>query len=409
MTSSLEADVLLRILDRLPSLPWSSRIDPSTMTSTLVYVSPGLVELCGLSEAEMRADPHALTKRLEPDDAARLLAQVASSAQTLLPTSWTGRVNRPSGEQRWIEMQVAYERDVDGTILTYGQVFDVTERKRSEQLHSKVIDALPAGVIVMAPDGDFPIYNPAAGRFGPHTPGVHPRDRLPTVRVFKGDGVTPFPREETLLRRALGGEATPETDLVIRSDAFEGAICLQAIGVPIRDEGGQILAGMMIFHDITALRTTERELRQRNAELLASEEAKTALIERQSHFMNELEDPVLELWDGVLVMPIIGLVDERRAGAMAQYLLAEVARTQASFVIIDLTGVEAIDSALATRVLRLVRKVELIGARCVLTGVRATVSEALVDIGVDLDHVTTLRNLKHGLREALRFARLERQ
>jgi rsbT co-antagonist protein RsbR len=58
--------------------------------------------------------------------------------------------------------------------------------------------------------------------------------------------------------------------------------------------------------------------------------------------------------------------------------------------------------------MKLIRKVELVGARCVLTGIRPAVAETLVDIGVDFGRITTLRNLKHGLREALRFARRER-
>ncbi|MFS8068641.1 MAG: STAS domain-containing protein, partial [Byssovorax sp.] len=116
-----------------------------------------------------------------------------------------------------------------------------------------------------------------------------------------------------------------------------------------------------------------------------------------------------EVWDDVLAMPIIGVVDSRRTADMVQRLLAEVARTQASFVIIDLTGVEIVDTRTADHLIKLIRKVELVGARCVLTGIRPAVAETLVDIGVDFGRLTTLRNLKHGLREALRFARRERE
>ena len=85
-----------------------------------------------------------------------------------------------------------------------------------------------------------------------------------------------------------------------------------------------------------------------------------------------------------------------------------MARSQASFVIVDLTGVEIVDTSTADHLMKLMRKVELVGARCVLTGIRPAVAETLVDIGVDFGRITTLRNLKHGLREALRFAQGER-
>src|SRR5690349_23581486 len=107
-------------------------------------------------------------------------------------------------------------------------------------------------------------------------------------------------------------------------------------------------------------------------------------------------------------MPIVGVVDARRTADMVQRLLAEVARTQASFVIVDLTGVEIVDTRTADHLIKLHRKVEVVGARCVLTGIRPAVAETLVDIGVDFGRITTLRNLKHGLREALRAARRER-
>jgi len=81
---------------------------------------------------------------------------------------------------------------------------------------------------------------------------------------------------------------------------------------------------------------------------------------------------------------------------------------QASFVIIDLTGVDVVDTKTADHLMRLMRKVEVVGARCVLTGIRPAVAETLVDIGVDFGRLVTLRNLKHGLGEALRVARRER-
>ena len=108
-------------------------------------------------------------------------------------------------------------------------------------------------------------------------------------------------------------------------------------------------------------------------------------------------------------MPIIGVVDSRRTADMVQRLLAEVARTQAGFVIVDLTGVEIVDTQTANHLMKLIRKVEVVGARCVLTGIRPAVAETLVDIGVDFGRITTLRNLKHGLREAIRAARREHE
>ena len=135
----------------------------------------------------------------------------------------------------------------------------------------------------------------------------------------------------------------------------------------------------------------------------------TQLIDKLRYSIDELSNPILEVWDDVLVMPIVGVVDSRRTADMVQRLLAEVARNQASFVIVDLTGVEIVDTQTANHLMKLIRKVELVGARCVLTGIRPAVAETLVDIGVDFGRITTLRNPKHGLREAFRYSQHERE
>jgi anti-anti-sigma regulatory factor len=153
----------------------------------------------------------------------------------------------------------------------------------------------------------------------------------------------------------------------------------------------------------------ESELEARNLALARSEEAKGVLLERLRVAVEDTSSPILEVWEGVLAMPIVGLVDSRRTADMVGRLLSEIARTQASFVIVDLTGVEGVDTKTADHLMKLMRKVEVIGARCVLTGIQPAMAETLVDLGVDFGRLTTLRNLKHGLRAALQEARRERE
>ncbi len=222
------------------------------------------------------------------------------------------------------------------------------------------------------------------------------------------DGTTPLDMEDSGLARALRGEETQE-EVVVRNPRMDAPVRQHVTWKALRDESGDVHAALGLGQDITLQRTLETELRRRNAELAESEAAKTALIERLRYSIDELSNPILEVWDDVLVMPIIGVVDSRRTADMVQRLLAEVARSQASYIIVDLTGVEIVDTRTADHLIKLIRKVEVIGARCVLTGIRPAVAETLVDIGVDFGRITTLRNLKHGLREAIRFGRRERE
>ncbi len=283
-TVKMDVGLLTRMLRGLPGAAFCSRMDPATGKSAWLYLDERMAALHDMEDAEVRADPNALAARVVPEDRARLDALIAESAQGGVPFSYLGKIARTTGEIRWLETYATVQPEPDGSVLWYGQAFDVTDRK-----------------------------------------------------------------------------------------------------------------------------LLEAELYSRNEALGASEATNAGLIERLRYSIDELSNPILEVWDDVLVMPIIGVVDSRRTADMVQRLLAEVTRTQASFVIIDLTGVEIVDTKTADHLMKLMRKVEIVGARCVLTGIRAAVAETLVDIGVDFGRLVTLRNLKHGLREALRSARRERE
>ncbi len=419
---TMNAEMMERFLRHTPGILMASRLDPRSGKSEWIYVSPKIADLYGIPFDVILSDPFSLLSTMAPEDRAAVSKQLEASFTSLTPLISTGRVQHPNGEVRWVESQSTFVREPDGSILSFGQMLDVTERKRteaalaeaetargqSEALFRQVIAALPVGIIVMNPDGTFPVYNPAASKYAGRAPEKHAGDLTRAFGVFETDGVTPFPNERLPLLRTLAGEASPEAEMIVRNEHNTDGCWVHVNGTPIRDADGKVVAGMVSFIDVTTQRTLERELLTRNEQLSASEEAKTQLIERLRYAIDELSNPILEVWDDVLAMPIIGVVDSRRTADMVQRLLAEVARTQASFVIVDLTGVEVVDTKTADHLIKLIRKVELVGARCVLTGIRPAVAETLVDIGVDFGSLTTLRNLKHGLREAFRASRRDR-
>ena len=125
------------------------------------------------------------------------------------------------------------------------------------------------------------------------------------------------------------------------------------------------------------------------------------LIRRQQEAIHELSTPVLQLWDGVVAMPIIGTIDGRRSEAITETLLTAVTRGNARFAILDITGVEGVDTDTAGHLLRMISATRLLGSRCVLTGVRPDVAQTLVTLGVDLDELLIRRNLQAGLKTCL--------
>ena len=155
-----------------------------------------------------------------------------------------------------------------------------------------------------------------------------------------------------------------------------------------------------------ALEHTHRELvasERATGEALAELQRQLELTETQRVAIRELSAPVLEVGPGVLALPVIGPVDEHRSSEITDGVLDAVLRKHARFVIIDVTGVDHIDTDTADHLLSLVRAVELLGAQCMLTGIRASVAHTIVRLGVDLASIPTLRTLADGLRECLRL------
>jgi rsbT co-antagonist protein RsbR len=190
--------------------------------------------------------------------------------------------------------------------------------------------------------------------------------------------------------------------IFIRNASIPEGRWISASAAPVRDGSGKITATVVLFRDISERKELEEELEARNRELSASEAEKAELITRLKSSIQELSTPILEVWEDVLAMPVIGIVDSRRSAEMMDRLLEEVVKTQAQFVIIDLTGVDVVDTQTADHFLKLVKAVGLIGARCVVTGIRPAVAQTLVDLGIGFGSLATLRNLRHGLRYCLR-------
>jgi PAS domain S-box-containing protein len=158
-------------------------------------------------------------------------------------------------------------------------------------------------------------------------------------------------------------------------------------------EDGALVRFAAAITDITERKTTEADLRD-----------KLALIERQAASIRELSTPILEVQEGVLCLPVVGVVDSERAAEMMDAALGSVVDLQARYLILDLTGVPVLDTGTADRLLAIARAASLVGARTVITGLRPAVAQTVVTLGVPMGEVKTLRNLKDGLRHCLRDA-----
>ncbi len=126
------------------------------------------------------------------------------------------------------------------------------------------------------------------------------------------------------------------------------------------------------------------------------------LISKQQQEMMELSTPVVELWDGVLALPLIGTLDSARTQVVMENLLQRIVDTGSGIAIIDITGVPTVDTLVAQHLLKTVGAARLMGADCIISGIRPQIAQTIVHLGVDLQDVVTKATLADAFAIALK-------
>jgi rsbT co-antagonist protein RsbR len=137
-------------------------------------------------------------------------------------------------------------------------------------------------------------------------------------------------------------------------------------------------------------------------------EERERVIREQQEAIRELSTPVLQVRDRLLILPIIGMLDAARARQLTEQLLGAIRSSRAKVVVIDITGVAAIDVTVANHIVQAVEAARLMGASAIITGLSSKIAQTLVDLGVDLTMMHTVGDLQGGLEEAERMLGLER-
>jgi rsbT co-antagonist protein RsbR len=134
----------------------------------------------------------------------------------------------------------------------------------------------------------------------------------------------------------------------------------------------------------------------------AFQRTREELINRQQREMLELSTPVVKLWEGILALPMIGTLDSARTQVVMESLLQRIVETGSQIAILDITGVPTVDTLVAQHLLKTVTALRLMGAECVISGIRPQIAQTIVHLGVDLQGVVTKANLSDALSWALK-------
>ncbi len=182
--------------------------------------------------------------------------------------------------------------------------------------------------------------------------------------------------------RALSGE---ETLALTRPAA---GLQFRSWYAPLRDLDGQICGASCVSFEVSD------ELREGRTP--SGERALTEAVRRVQ------TTPIIQVWDGVLCLPVIGTVDSDRASEIMQRLLEAIVKEQARYAIVDLTGVEVVDTSTADHLVQLFRAARVLGVDGVLCGIRPAVAQTVVGLGLDMGSVKTTRTLRDALKWCIR-------
>ncbi len=264
-----------------------------------------------------------------------------------------------------------------------------TERRRAEQVLRKSEERLrrlveTADVIPWEFDADTNTFTfvgaQAEKRFGwPATFWSRPN--------FLKENVHPDDRDKALatFARACADGKHPGLDFRVIAQDGQAHWLHMVIGLVEQENGQRFLSGF--FFDITERKESERTLRD-----------KLNIIERQKNDIRTLSTPLLDVSENIVAMPVLGELDEERARRIMDVLLDTITKRNIRGAILDLTGVASISNSTAEHIGRIVRAVELLGARAIVAGIRADVARAIVSLDVGLGRIETRASMKDALR-----------
>jgi PAS domain S-box-containing protein len=294
---------------------------------------------------------------------------------------------RKDGSQIWVSVVLTPIRDVIGSVVGFVKVaVDLTEQ-REQNLALRAVQQMLDGiadyeVIRLDREGLVRSWNPGAvkltGYVADEVVGRH-------VSMF----YTEDDARAGMADREMSGAARTGSLEVegwrIRKDGtrFWANVMLS----PILDDQGELTGFVKVARDLTERREQEQ------------------LVQRQRDEILELSTPVIQVWDKVLILPLIGTLDSMRAARLTESLLERIAADQAEVVILDVSGVPAVDSGVARHLLKTVEAARLMGAASILSGVRPEIAQSMVHLGIDLAGLRSRTSLKDALQLALRMVR----
>jgi len=283
-----------------------------------------------------------------------------------------------------------------------------------------MLDALPHPAFVYRADGLLMAYNRGAEELY----GILREHVVNTFNAFESDILDKAIVEG--MREAFAGRTNVVYSAQVDTSKSEElaaisrkAVWVENTNIPLRDAAGEVVYMVIMQRDVTAMIEQRAAVTQAQTEIAEQRELIESLeraqreIEEQRQTILALESPIIDVWDGVLLLPVIGVITERRATEIMDKALSAVSAARAQYLILDVTGSDVtgshhVDIAMANSFSSILRGVALLGAQGIVVGIRPQVAQVMISLNVELSEVRTYRNLREALRQCIRELRASR-
>ena len=370
-------------------------IDPD---GTIRYQSPSAEQIFGYNADENLGK--IASDFVHPDDAPAVIEALAELAEQ--PGAAISMQCRYRAEDdSWRLMECAARNCADdpllqGIIVTSRDITDVSREEeaegRREEYYRALVENKSSDILVIDAAGSIQYESPSAEMQGQQVTGLEATGQVDinSFEFVHPDDLETVTQGFNELLQNPGSTVIGDCRVKFKDGSWHH---LEVTSTNLLDNpsvGGIVLSR----RDITDRKEAEAKLRESESKL------KDILANlRKSH--EELSTPVVQIWDHILALPLVGVLDTHRAKQVMDVLLTKIMETRAQVVVIDVTGVDTMDTQVTNHLIQTAQSTRLLGAECVITGVKPEVAQAMIHIGADMAKLATKRDLQEGLKHGL--------
>ena len=268
---------------------------------------------------------------------------------------------------------------------------DLTEINLDEGFLSEIINAITSGIFVTDLENNILMINRAGAKMVGKSAGQC-FDR----KCFDVFDTSMCKTDECTCKIATENNTVNHGETILHVD--DRKIPVEYTSRPLRNFEGEIIGCVENFIDISERLEKDRIIMEQKEQLLKKREEDIRHLQDE---ILELSTPVIEVWNGVVALPLVGTLDSHRAHSAMQRLLESIEHTRSAFVIVDITGVPTVDSEVASHVLLTAAAVRLMGCETILTGVGPHIARVISEGGVGLDNIIVRARMTDGLHYAI--------